>query len=93
MGPSIVTRPPPDRRRRPGPAIIARGESPLDEKLDFYFAYGSNMSSRRLSERIAGARVFVVPSTSPRNARWSFDEKLDYFRQLRRLVDRERRRG
>ena len=44
-------------------------------------------------ERIAGARVFVVPSTSPRNARWSFDEKLDYFRQLKRLVDRERRRG
>ncbi len=44
-------------------------------------------------ERIAGARVFVAPSTSPRNARWSFDDKLDYFRQLKRLVDKERRRG
>ncbi len=44
-------------------------------------------------DRVAGARVFVVPSTSPRNARWSFDEKLDYFRQLERLVERERRRG
>lgn len=40
-------------------------------------------------ERIAGARVFVAPSTSPRNARWSFDEKLRYFRRLRRIVTNE----
>ena len=39
--------------------------------------------------RIAGARVFVVPSSSPRNARWSFDEKLRYFRQLKRVVAKE----
>lgn len=44
-------------------------------------------------ERIAGARVFVVPSTSPRNARWSFDEKLNYFRELRHLVEQEQRRA
>ncbi len=42
-------------------------------------------------ERVAGARVFIVPSTSPRNARWSFDEKLGYFCQLERLVEEERR--
>jgi TDG/mug DNA glycosylase family protein len=33
-------------------------------------------------ERIAGARVFVLPSTSPRNARMLRVEKLRYFRQL-----------
>lgn len=38
--------------------------------------------------RIAGARVFVMPSTSPQNAGWSRSEKLDYFRKLRRLVAR-----
>jgi len=37
-------------------------------------------------EKIAGARVFVLPSTSPRNARMSRAEKLQYFRRLARWL-------
>ena len=41
-------------------------------------------------ERIEGARVFVMPSTSPQNTRWSTKRKLGFFRDLKRLVDQER---
>jgi TDG/mug DNA glycosylase family protein len=37
-------------------------------------------------EKIAGARVFVLPSTSPRNARMTRAEKLRYFRRLARWL-------
>lgn len=30
-----------------------------------------------------GARAFVLPSTSPRNAHWSWDEKVAWFARLR----------
>jgi TDG/mug DNA glycosylase family protein len=36
--------------------------------------------------KIAGARVFVLPSTSPRNARMTRAEKLQYFQRLARWV-------
>jgi TDG/mug DNA glycosylase family protein len=38
------------------------------------------------AERLAGARVFVLPSTSPANARLPYATKLRYFRQLARWV-------
>lgn len=44
-------------------------------------------------ERLAGARVFVVPSTSPQNTHWTARRKLAYFRELKRIVDQERRHG
>lgn len=37
-------------------------------------------------ETLAGARVFVLPSTSPRNARMTRAEKLQYFRRLARWL-------
>ena len=43
--------------------------------------------------RLAGARVFVVPSTSPQNTHWTSRRKLAYFRELKRVVDQERRHG
>jgi TDG/mug DNA glycosylase family protein len=39
-------------------------------------------------ERVAGARVFVLPSTSGRNGSLTRIEKLEYFRQLARWVKR-----
>ncbi len=40
------------------------------------------------TETIGGARVFVLPSTSPRYAFISREEKLQWFRRLKRLLDR-----
>ena len=86
-------------RRSGAPAVLAKLEACQPHVVCFngkevYRGYsGHPCQLGEQCERIAGARVFVVPSTSPRNARWSFDEKVDYFRQLKRLVDRERRRG
>ncbi len=42
-------------------------------------------------ERLCGARVFVLPSTSARNASVSREAKLEWFRRLRRALDRARR--
>ena len=44
-------------------------------------------------DRFAGARIFVVPSTSPKNTRWTARRKLAYFRELKRVVDGERQHG
>ena len=61
---------------------------------DVYRGYsGQACQLGEQEERIAGASVFVMPSTSPANARWSVDEKLGYVRELKALVDREARRG
>lgn len=37
-------------------------------------------------ERIAGARVFVLPNPSGRNAHYSYEEMLDAFRSLRTSI-------
>lgn len=39
-------------------------------------------------ERLCGARVFVLPSTSPRYALLSRTEKIAWFKKLKRLLDR-----
>ena len=39
-------------------------------------------------EPIAGARVYVLPSTSGRNGSLTLTEKLEYFRRLARWVNR-----
>ena len=40
------------------------------------------------TETVCGARVFVLPSTSPRYAFISREEKLRWFRRLKQLLDR-----
>ena len=40
-------------------------------------------------ERHEGALVFVMPSTSPRGASYQRADKLRFFRELKRIVDRE----
>jgi mismatch-specific thymine-DNA glycosylase len=44
-------------------------------------------------ERIGGSRVFVMPSTSPRGASYSWTQKLALFRQLTRMLDELRRQA
>lgn len=43
------------------------------------------------NDRVAGARVFVMPSTSPQNTSWTERRKLNFFKKLKRLVDEERK--
>ena len=42
------------------------------------------------AERLEGARVFVLPNPSGRNANFSYAEMLDAFRRLSRLTTRKR---
>jgi TDG/mug DNA glycosylase family protein len=44
-------------------------------------------------ERIHGARLFVLPNPSGRNANFSYAEMLEAFRRLKRTIDAERRRA
>jgi hypothetical protein len=47
----------------------------------------------RQARRLHGARVFVLPSTSARNAAYSRDVVLGYFRDLCALRDTLRHNG
>jgi TDG/mug DNA glycosylase family protein len=40
------------------------------------------------AERLEGARVFVLPNPSGRNANFSYAEMLDAFARLRRALER-----
>ena len=40
------------------------------------------------AERLEGARVFVLPNPSGRNANFSYGEMLDAFARLRRALER-----
>jgi TDG/mug DNA glycosylase family protein len=44
-------------------------------------------------EMLAGARVFVLPNPSGRNANYSYAEMLDAFRALRRFLRRDEGKG
>lgn len=43
------------------------------------------------AERLEGARVFVLPNPSGRNAHYSYGDMLDAFRRLRRASDKSTR--
>lgn len=47
----------------------------------------------RQPERVAGAVVYVMPSTSPRGATYQRADKLRFFRELRDIVRAERARA
>jgi TDG/mug DNA glycosylase family protein len=90
---------PTSERRSGAPALLEKLETCQPRVVCFngkevYRGFsGQQCELGEQRDRIAGAAVFVVPSSSPRNARWSFEEKLDYFKQLKGIVDRERIRG
>jgi TDG/mug DNA glycosylase family protein len=45
------------------------------------------------AETLSGARVFVLPNPSGRNANFSYVEMLDAFRGLRRFIVRKTQSG
>ncbi|MGH8064965.1 MAG: mismatch-specific DNA-glycosylase [Candidatus Entotheonellia bacterium] len=55
--------------------------------------FQENTQPGRQARRLHGARVFVLPSTSARNAAYSRDVVLGYFRDLCALRDKLRHNG
>jgi TDG/mug DNA glycosylase family protein len=70
--------------RRFKPAIVALVGVTLFRSL-FNLRTGNHVSLGLQEEQLEGARVFVLPNPSGRNANFSYDEMLDAFRALRRL--------
>jgi len=90
---------PPQERRAGGPVLLQKLEACrprvvcFNGKEVYRWFSGRTVDLGAQPERAAGALLFVMPSTSPRNARWSYDEKLTFFRELKQLVDEKRALG
>jgi mismatch-specific thymine-DNA glycosylase len=72
-----------DKLKRIAPQVVA-----FNGKVAYEKFCGRAARLGWQKERIAGARLFVLPSTSPRNARMPRAEKLRYFRQLAKWLNR-----
>lgn len=86
---------------------LAAGAAPLRAKLRRYRPHvvcfngktifeafaGRRCAFGEQPERVEGAVAFVMPSTSARTAAYQRADKLRFFRALRRVVEREARRG
>ena len=79
-----------------------RGAKALEEKITYYkprivcfvgytgydVCCGKSRGSGRQDTRFGGAHVFVMPSTSPRNARYSLETIIAALRDLKEYRDR-----
>jgi TDG/mug DNA glycosylase family protein len=72
--------------RRYRPRVVC-----FNGKLIYEVFAGRRCDFRLQPERIDGAAVYVMPSTSPRTAAYQMSDKLHFFRELKRIVDKERR--
>jgi TDG/mug DNA glycosylase family protein len=72
--------------RRCEPRVVA-----FNGKLIYEAFAGHGCGFGLQPERAEGAVAFVMPSTSPRGATYQLADKLRFFRELKRIVDRERR--
>lgn len=84
------------------PAEFRRGAKALEEKIVYYqprivcfvgftgyqYCCGKSGGSGRQDARFGGAHVFVIPSTSPRNAHYSLETIIAALRDLREYRDR-----
>jgi TDG/mug DNA glycosylase family protein len=70
-----------DKLKRVRPRVVA-----FNGKIAYEKFCGRAARLGWQKEKIAGARVFVLPSTSPRNARMTRVEKLRYFQRLARWL-------
>ena len=77
--------------RRFAPQIVALVGVSIYRSM-FKVRSGSHVSLGLQAEDLEGARVFVLPNPSGRNANFSYAEMLAAFRALRRLSARRRRR-
>ena len=71
--------------RRFKPEIVALVGVTLFRSV-FQVRSGEHVSLGLQTERLEGARVFVLPNPSGRNANFSYREMLDSFRALRRAA-------
>ena len=71
--------------RRVKPAIVALVGVTLYRSL-FEVKAGQHVSLGLQPERLEGARVFVLPNPSGRNANFTYAEMLAAFRALRRTA-------
>ena len=76
--------------RRFNPAIVALVGVSIYRSL-FTVRSGTHVSLGLQAELLEGARVFVLPNPSGRNANFSYGEMLDAFRALRRTAARRKR--
>jgi TDG/mug DNA glycosylase family protein len=86
------------------PLEFRRGAKALQEKIAFYKPHvvcfigltgyrvccGARGTPGRRADRFAGAQVFVIPSTSPRNAHYSLTAITAAFRDLKEFLHRVR---
>jgi TDG/mug DNA glycosylase family protein len=84
------------------PAEFRRGAKALEEKIAYYnprivcfvgftgynVCCGKDGGAGRQEARFGGAYVFVIPSTSPRNAHYSLETIIAALRDLREFRDR-----
>lgn len=76
-----ATLPPSPRLRRPGKGRPTNARMTADRAIGLQ------------PYTVHGARVFVLPNPSGRNANFSYAEMLDAFRSLRATLETRRRRG
>ncbi len=74
-----------EKVRRFRPRVVC-----FNGKLIYEAATGRPCSFGVQPERFEGALAFVMPSTSPRTAAYQRADKLRCFRELKRLVEKER---
>jgi len=73
--------------RRYGPRIVCfNGKAAYEPFLDRHFTFGPQ--DRRI-EGLPDTSIFVTPSTAARVAQYQYPDKLRFFRELKRIVDRE----
>jgi double-stranded uracil-DNA glycosylase len=69
---------------------IARAYSPkaigFVGKIAYTGVFGGRVEHGLQEQRLEGAALFVLPSTSPANAAVAWDERLRWFRALKELV-------
>lgn len=74
-----------EKMRRYRPRVVC-----FNGKLIYEAATGCACDFGLQPERFEGALAFVMPSTSARTAAYQRADKLRYFRELKRLLDKER---
>ncbi|MGB2695185.1 MAG: mismatch-specific DNA-glycosylase [Dehalococcoidia bacterium] len=75
-----------EKLRRYRPRVVC-----FNGKLIYEAAVGRSCQFGLQEDRFEGALAFVMPSTSARTAAYQRADKLGFFRELKRIVDREAR--
>ena len=73
-----------EKLRRYGPRVVC-----FNGKLIYEAYAGHACQFGRQPDRAEGALAYVMPSTSARTAAYQRADKLRFFRELKRIVDRE----